>query len=256
MAVSKRTRFEVLRRDEYTCQYCGETAPDVKITVDHVMPVALGGSDFPSNLVAACGDCNAGKTSITPESPLVEKVSGAAADFAVRSTDAATKLRAFYEESSDFVFEFEEQWGRWQRTGSQERIPLPVDWRDSIRQWWRIGVPEEVIHEAIEIAMRKRDLRHEYGEFRYMAGIVWKKLEQAGIGGDAQINEPAVYTESEVDSITIDREQRQFYLGWDEGFNKCTQQAMEFMLATDAVMQYVDGGKVLSLNPRVVSDGA
>lgn len=58
MTVSKRIRFEVLRRDNYTCRYCGGSAPDVKLTVDHVMPVALGD---PTNLVTACKDCNAGK---------------------------------------------------------------------------------------------------------------------------------------------------------------------------------------------------
>lgn len=36
MAVSKRTRFEVLRRDGHICQYCGEKAPDVTLHVDHV----------------------------------------------------------------------------------------------------------------------------------------------------------------------------------------------------------------------------
>lgn len=58
MAVSKRLRYEILRRDNHTCRYCGATAPDVKLTVDHVVPVALGGSDVPTNLVAACDACN------------------------------------------------------------------------------------------------------------------------------------------------------------------------------------------------------
>ena len=40
MAVSKRTRFEVLRRDNFTCRYCRST--DNELTVDHVTPVALG----------------------------------------------------------------------------------------------------------------------------------------------------------------------------------------------------------------------
>lgn len=74
MPVSKRLRYEVLRRDNYTCRYCGASAPDVKLTVDHVVPVALGGSDDPSNLVAACVDCNAGKTSTSPDAPLVADV--------------------------------------------------------------------------------------------------------------------------------------------------------------------------------------
>ena len=39
MAVSKRTRYEVLRRDNHACRYCGASAPDAKLTVDHVLPV-------------------------------------------------------------------------------------------------------------------------------------------------------------------------------------------------------------------------
>jgi hypothetical protein len=35
MAVSKRLRHEVFRRDNHTCLYCGHSAPDVKITIDH-----------------------------------------------------------------------------------------------------------------------------------------------------------------------------------------------------------------------------
>ena len=45
MPVTKRVRFEVLRRDNHTCHYCGARAPEVAITIDHVVPVALGGSD-------------------------------------------------------------------------------------------------------------------------------------------------------------------------------------------------------------------
>ena len=74
MAVTKRTRYEVLKRDNHTCRYCGATAPDVKLHVDHVIPVALGGTDKPDNLVAACKDCNSGKTSTTPNDALVAEV--------------------------------------------------------------------------------------------------------------------------------------------------------------------------------------
>jgi 5-methylcytosine-specific restriction endonuclease McrA len=65
VSVSKRLRYEVLRRDDHACRYCGHTAPDVPLTVDHVIPVALGGTDEPENLVTACKDCNAGKSWLT-----------------------------------------------------------------------------------------------------------------------------------------------------------------------------------------------
>jgi hypothetical protein len=63
MAVSKRLRFEIFRRDSHTCRYCGATAPGTPLRVDHIVPVALGGTDHPSNLVTSCEPCNSGKTS-------------------------------------------------------------------------------------------------------------------------------------------------------------------------------------------------
>lgn len=74
MAVSKRLRYEILRRDNHACRYCGATAPGVKLNVDHVIPQALGGNDKPTNLVTSCADCNAGKTSSMPNAMPVADV--------------------------------------------------------------------------------------------------------------------------------------------------------------------------------------
>lgn len=54
-------RMSILTRDHYTCQYCGRRAPEVKLHVEHVISRHDGGADHPSNLVAACTDCNYGK---------------------------------------------------------------------------------------------------------------------------------------------------------------------------------------------------
>jgi hypothetical protein len=74
MSVSKRLRYEILRRDNHACRYCGDAAPGVKLNVDHVIPKALGGSDKPTNLVTSCAACNAGKTSSMPDAQPVEDV--------------------------------------------------------------------------------------------------------------------------------------------------------------------------------------
>lgn len=42
-AISKKTRFEVFKRDRFTCQYCGATPPGVLLHIDHIHPVAEGG---------------------------------------------------------------------------------------------------------------------------------------------------------------------------------------------------------------------
>jgi hypothetical protein len=60
--ISKKLRFEILKRDKFTCCYCGRKAPDVQLHIDHVVPVAKGGGNDPLNLIAACADCNGGKS--------------------------------------------------------------------------------------------------------------------------------------------------------------------------------------------------
>ena len=60
-SISKKIRFEVFKRDGFTCQYCGRMAPDVVLEVDHINPVANGGDNDIMNLVTSCQDCNRGK---------------------------------------------------------------------------------------------------------------------------------------------------------------------------------------------------
>jgi len=59
--LSKSKRFEVFKRDMFTCQYCGRKAPDVILEVDHIKPVSKGGNNSIENLVSSCWDCNHGK---------------------------------------------------------------------------------------------------------------------------------------------------------------------------------------------------
>ena len=61
-AIPKSTRFEVLKRDKFTCQYCGRSAPDVILEIDHIQPVAEGGDNSIINLITSCRDCNRGKS--------------------------------------------------------------------------------------------------------------------------------------------------------------------------------------------------
>jgi DnaD/phage-associated family protein len=64
MAVGVRTRFEVFKRDDFTCRYCGKRSPEVVLEIDHIVPVAESGSDDPVNLATSCWACNSGKSCI------------------------------------------------------------------------------------------------------------------------------------------------------------------------------------------------
>jgi len=67
MPISKKTRFEVFKRDGFTCQYCGKLPPGVTLEVDHINPKSKNGKDDINNLITACFDCNRGKSNIVLE---------------------------------------------------------------------------------------------------------------------------------------------------------------------------------------------
>lgn len=48
----------IFKRHSYRCVYCGNTD---NLTLDHVVPVAAGGSHSEENLVVACRSCNGSK---------------------------------------------------------------------------------------------------------------------------------------------------------------------------------------------------
>ena len=54
------TRKNILKRDNYTCQYCN-THSHQRMTIDHIVPRNKGGRDTWENLVTACMGCNTKK---------------------------------------------------------------------------------------------------------------------------------------------------------------------------------------------------
>lgn len=60
-AITKKTRFEVFKRDKFTCQFCGQSSPDIILEIDHLNPVSKGGDNSLINLITSCFDCNRGK---------------------------------------------------------------------------------------------------------------------------------------------------------------------------------------------------
>jgi len=66
-------RFQVFKRDNFRCQYCGRDSEEVILEVDHVTPRSKNGSDDIGNLITSCRECNRGKSNIevitTDENP-------------------------------------------------------------------------------------------------------------------------------------------------------------------------------------------
>lgn len=175
-AISKRVRFEVFKRDGFTCQYCGGHPPTVILQIDHVHPVAEGGTNDEENLVTACDACNLGKgarlLSSVPESvqsrveilqEREDQVRGYRQlldEREARDTeDSLLCLRALFPEST-----------------------TDVDFTLKDRLTTKHFVAQLGFHEvkrAAEVAFTKQP-RDWYNRFRYFCGICWGKLRATG----------------------------------------------------------------------------
>lgn len=54
--IDQRIAWEVYRRDNFTCRYCGDNKSPM--TVDHVVTWEEGGPTIPMNLITSCKKCN------------------------------------------------------------------------------------------------------------------------------------------------------------------------------------------------------
>ena len=60
--LTRSIRHEVFKRDNYRCVECGATNKDTRLHVDHIIPVAQGGTDELDNLQTLCEACNLSKS--------------------------------------------------------------------------------------------------------------------------------------------------------------------------------------------------
>ncbi|MDD2757879.1 MAG: HNH endonuclease signature motif containing protein [Patescibacteria group bacterium] len=65
--IAPKLRFQVFHRDGYRCVLCGKTAQDDLLVIDHIKPVAGGGTNDEKNLRTLCRECNSGKGKVLLE---------------------------------------------------------------------------------------------------------------------------------------------------------------------------------------------
>nr|WP_280465651.1 HNH endonuclease [Nocardia brasiliensis] len=179
MTVSRRLRFEILRRDNHTCRYCGTSAPDAPMTVDHVIPVALGGSDEPSNLITACKDCNAGKSSIAPDGPQVAEVNERALRWTAALQQAAAEREIEYQNQKAIAADFRERWESqgWDHLSYASRpVPLPSGFANSVQRLLSAGLSFSDFDELIEVTMTTTTVAAE-NKWQYFCGCCWKRVK-------------------------------------------------------------------------------
>ena len=172
---SKRLRFEVFKRDDFTCQYCGQTPPKVVLEVDHIIPKSKGGENTLENSLTACFDCNRGKGNITLTT--IQKK-----DIIQENTQ---KIKHQEEQLKEYYYYKQQQkeridrdihdinlYWRTQHNGESEFNENGIK---SLKRFLKIFTLDVII-EAIDISMGK--LKNPEQQVRYMYGILHNKRKE------------------------------------------------------------------------------
>ncbi len=81
MAISAQIRQQVIVNAQYRCEYCKTSSKltGMPLTMEHIQPKSLGGSDDLINLAAACYRCNEfkgakiGRGGVTHHSQIIDR---------------------------------------------------------------------------------------------------------------------------------------------------------------------------------------
>lgn len=170
-SITTRTRFEIFKRDNFTCAYCGQKPPNVVLEVDHIVPICAGGDNGNDNLVSSCYECNRGKAGISlssiPESMM---------DKANRIKEAEKQLLAYRKIINKQRERLDDDcWAVLRQLFGE--TTNEVNKRDyaSVKMFIERLSYEECM-EAAEIAWAKQ--RYDRKIFMYFCGICWRKIKE------------------------------------------------------------------------------
>lgn len=172
ITISAKTRFDVFKRDKFTCQYCGAHPPSVVLHVDHIHPVAEGGTNDEDNLVTSCDRCNLGKGA-----RLLSSTPRSLEDRAAEAKEREAQLLGYAEIMQSIRDRIEDDtWGV-----LDALIPGSSDGTtharfDSVKRFIK-EMGKEACLDAAEIARSKKPYSDPQ-RFKYFCGICWRKIER------------------------------------------------------------------------------
>ena len=172
--LSKSLRFEVFKRDGFTCQYCGAKPPHVTLEADHIIPRSGGGTDGLDNLITSCFSCNRGKGA-EALSAIPQSLEDRAAEIAEREEQVvalATIIKEAHERAEERMWQVAEILHPGASDGYSRKNCASIK-----RFMTALGFPE-VYSAALIAADRKGPATNQC--FLYFCGICWRKIKEAG----------------------------------------------------------------------------
>ncbi len=174
--ISTKTRFDVFKRDNFTCLYCGSVPPSVILHIDHIVPVSKGGGNEKTNLATSCSACNLGKgaqqltASESDKSHKLEEIK-----------EREKQLKGYYKlmevQRKRIEQECWQVFAIFRDCEPNSEMSVPTDWFRSVKMFIsKIGLYETM--DAMEIAKSRRGT--DYAVFKYFCGVCWNKAKESG----------------------------------------------------------------------------
>jgi hypothetical protein len=173
-SISKKTRFDVFKRDGFQCQYCGSTPPSVVLEIDHIHPVSKGGKGIIDNLLTSCFDCNRGKAA-----GLVTLVPQSVTDKAIVLAERMEQLKAFEKLQKSQRKKQEKDIDNIERMFQEhfENNWFTPSFRETVRTFLKSLTVMDLLVAMLTSCGRMPDKNR---AIKYFCGICWNKIKRAG----------------------------------------------------------------------------
>ena len=171
--ITKKIRFEVFKRDNFTCQYCGKNPPEVTLEIDHIEPVSKGGTNNINNLLTACFKCNRGKSN-----NLLNKIPNTL----VRNLEILTEQQEQYKQYKNLINEIETEYQNQIENINIiynswfPKFVLLETFKNSSVKLFLKKIPYNEIKDAMNNACSK--INHYDDSLKYFCGICWNIIKE------------------------------------------------------------------------------
>lgn len=170
--VGKKLRFDVFKRDGFVCQYCGAHPPKVVLHVDHIDPVANGGTNHIDNLITACDCCNLGKGA-----RLLSEVPKSLKQKAEEAAEREEQIKGYNDVLMTKMNRIEDE--AWEVAAALDGVDFVDSYNkknlESIKVFLDRLPFAEVIKSAVYANAKKSG---GVNRFKYFCGICWTKIRE------------------------------------------------------------------------------
>lgn len=186
-STGKRQRFDIFKRDKFTCQYCGRTPPAVVLVVDHILPVSKGGGDEITNKITSCEACNQGKADglLADVPQAIELQLAAQIERQEQLAEYNKFLMKLRKDQDELAGELGRYWCNRVHPEEQNKWTFGIDRMTTARTFLK-RLPVTEIYDAIDIAFSRKPPRsNDRDTFKYFCGVCWSKIKANNPEGQA-----------------------------------------------------------------------